>query len=149
MKKGNVIFLLLLLFLACKNQKKDFKGKREFVFYNTAEMELEDSVITIELEHAGMSCSCPQWSTPENSNLYYSFLETENPILWDSLFMEITPENDTTINPFDLEAWGNKEAPRFIFEGQFYKEKHPWTGEDGTTWNSKVFMYKTVKVAKK
>jgi hypothetical protein len=101
--------------------------------------ELELETITLELKYFGMLCDCPQWATPENIVLYESLVGGENEMPMDSLFMNIVPQKNCTLSPFDLEY--NSLDPVFLFTGSFFKDKVKWTSEDGMKYNVKVFEY--------
>ena len=128
---------------------KDF----EYSYRKTLELEnvlnkIGEESVEIDLEYFGLMCPCPQWATSENIELYDKSRGSENPIPMDSLFMFLEPENEKTINPFDLEGWNKQDKIIFTFQGKFYKRKHYWVGEDGSDWYCRKFRYTTCKLKK-
>lgn len=106
--------------------------------------EVEKEVIEIKLEYIGLMCPCPQWATPENIELYYSVLGTENEFSMDSVFMVLERKNDSITFPFKMEDWDGENV--FIFKGQFYKNRRKWTGDAEHKWNSRVFRYESCQI---
>jgi|GEM_PF-3942081 len=100
-----------------------------------------DTTYEMTLNYIGMGCPCPQWATAENTTLFEESLNTIA-IPMDSLFVTLSPQTATTVNPFSLEG-GNTS---FVFTGRLSSNKYTWMGEDGSVWSNLVFQYEKVRI---
>lgn len=130
--------LILIILFSCQETKIENNNSR---YSNLIENELEEEIVEIELKYYGMMCSCPQWATIKNIELYENYLSKENQIPMDSLFLILDTYNEKTVNPFDLDY--DQDNPVFKFKGRFYKKKHLWKNEEGTEYFCRVLKYET------
>lgn len=130
-------FFILAILISCQEPKIENNHSKDN--NNEIEHNLEDEKVEIELKYYGMMCSCPQWATKKNIELYEKYLSEENPIPMDSLFLIIEPFDEKTINPFELNY--DQDNPTFKFNGRFYKKKRLWKNEENTKYLCRVLKY--------
>lgn len=132
-----VILCLLIVVISCKQVPKtilsdpiDFDNRLVF----------PDTTYKLTLTYFGMGCPCPQWATPEDIDLY---MMQSSEIPMDSLFVTLSPANESVPNPFELET----DTTTFVFKGRLSTNKYKWQGEDGRIWENRVFEYEEVHAA--